>query len=159
MNSDPDVYRLAQSCDGALVWSLRRHCSVAPSQLAMVFALLGTVSLGFAVFFWTQGAVLVMPFAVLELLALGAAFVVHARHATDGESVTIRGGQLIVESESAGEIRRSEFERGHVRLHSGGRQVLIEVRAGAQTVRIGRHLRPELRPLLLNELRRALRDV
>lgn len=159
MIGNPDAYRLAQRRDDALHWSLRRHCAVTPSQLASVFVMLGTVSLVVAGFFWVQGAVLVMPFAVLELLALGTAFVVHARHATDGESVILRDGRLVVECESAGVVRRCEFERERVRLNACGRQVLIEVRAGAQAVQIGRHLRSDLRPVLLSELRRALHAV
>lgn len=158
MDGKTDVYRLAQRRDDALYWSLRRHCAVTPSQLASVLVALGTVSLGVAGFFWTQGAVLVMPFALLEVLALGMAFLIHARHATDGESVILRDGRLVVECESAGVVQRCEFDRERVRLHPSGRQVLIEVRAGAQAVRIGRHLRSDLRPVLLHELRRALRE-
>jgi uncharacterized membrane protein len=159
LNGNPDVYRLGQRRDDALHWSLRRQCAVTPSQLASVFVMLGMVSLVVAGFFWVQGAVLVMPFAVLELLALGTAFVVHARHATDGESVILRDGQLVVECECAGVVRRCEFQRERVRLNACGRQVLIEVRAGAQAVQIGRHLRSDLRPVLLSELRRALQAV
>jgi len=158
VNVNTGAYRLAQRHDDALLWSLRRHCAVTPSQLASVFVMLGAVSLLVAGLFWAQGAVLVMPFAVLELLALGTAFVVHARHATDGESVILRDGRLVVEFESAGVIRRCEFERERVRLNPSGRQVLIEVRSGAQAVKIGRHLRPDLRPVLLHELRQALRE-
>ncbi|TNF59195.1 MAG: DUF2244 domain-containing protein [Burkholderiales bacterium] len=149
---------MGQRRDGAWHWSLRRRCAVSPSQLASVFAMLGTASLLVAGFFWMQGAVLVMPFAVLELLALAAAFVVHARHATDGESVVLEGGRLVIESESAGVVRRCEFDRDRVRLNTSGRQVLVEVRAGAQAVQIGRHLRSDLRPVLLSEMRRALRE-
>jgi len=158
LNGNPDDYRLAQRRDDALHWSLRRHCAVTPSQLASVFVMLGTVSLVVAGVFWAQGAVLVMPFALLELLALGTAFVVHARHATDGESVVLCDGRLVVEFESAGVVRRCEFERERVRLHPSGRQVLIEVRSGARVVRIGRYLRSDLRPVLLHELRQALRE-
>jgi uncharacterized membrane protein len=107
-------------------------------------------------FFWMQGATLILPFAVLELLALGTAFVVHARHATDGEHVVLRGEQLVVECERAGVVRRCAFDRGRVRLHADPNRSLIELRAGGQSVEIGRHLRSDLRPVLLRELRTAL---
>ncbi|HMN94446.1 MAG TPA: DUF2244 domain-containing protein [Hydrogenophaga sp.] len=70
----------------------------------------------------------------------------------------LRGGRLVVESERAGVVRRCAFDRDRVRLHAVGQQVLIEVRSGGQAVEIGRHLRSDLRPVLLNELRRALRE-
>lgn len=45
------------------------------------------VSLGIATFFWFQGTTLVMPFAWLELVVVGSAFMVYARHARDGEKI------------------------------------------------------------------------
>ena len=69
----------------SLQWFLKRNCSVSPAQLAWVYASLCVVSLGIGVVFWFQGATLVMPFAWVELLVVGASFWVYARHATDGE--------------------------------------------------------------------------
>ncbi len=46
-------------------------------------------------FFWFQGATLVIPFATLELAAVGLAFLVYARHAADGERISLRGGALL----------------------------------------------------------------
>jgi uncharacterized membrane protein len=70
-------------------WVLKRNCSMAPGQLFGLFLALCVVSLGIASFFWFQGAKLVMPFAWLELIAVGGAFLVYARHAADqGENHT-----------------------------------------------------------------------
>ena len=65
------------------------------------YASLCVVSLGIAGFFWVQGAVLVLPFAVAELAAVGFAFLAYARHATDGERISLQGRRLVVELESA----------------------------------------------------------
>ena len=46
-----------------------------------MFAVLATVVLAIGVSFAIAGAWLILPFAGLEVLMLGAAFVVHARHA------------------------------------------------------------------------------
>jgi hypothetical protein len=46
---------------------------------------------GVGTFFWFQGAVLILPFAWLELAAVGVAFVVYARHAADGEHILLQG--------------------------------------------------------------------
>ena len=89
---------------------------------------------------------------------MGTAFLVYARHATDGERVCLLEGVLVVEQESAGRLVRSEFPRDRVRVEPLDRASgLIEVQGGGQTVRIGRFLRAEWRPLLAREIRSALR--
>lgn len=139
-------------------WLLKRNCSTTPSQLGWLFASLCFVSLGIATFFWVQGARLIMPFAWLELTAVGFAFIVYARHARDGEKIVIEGSQLVVELETAGRTRRSEFNREWVRIEPKSSDgSLIEVSCQGRSVQVGRHLRPELRPALAREIRLALR--
>jgi uncharacterized membrane protein len=153
------AFRLATESADGLHWTLQRNCSVTPAQLAMTFGALGALSLAVAVFFWFQGAVLVLPFALLELAALATAFVVYARHAADSERVSLQGGRLIVELETAGHVRRSEFVREWVRVEPLSRGQLVEVRSGGSSVQLGRFLRPELRPVLAREIRQALSTV
>ncbi len=139
-------------------WLLKRNCSITPAQLGLMYVSLCIVSLGIAVFFWLQGARMVMPFAWLELLAVGAAFLLYARHARDGEKIVLQGGQLVVELETAGRMQRAEFNRQWVRVEpKSGDGSLIEVSGQGRSVRVGRHLRPELRPALAREIRFALR--
>jgi uncharacterized membrane protein len=154
-----NAFRLATMSADGLHWTLRRNCSVTPGQLAATFVALGTLSLAVAGFFWFQGAVLVLPFALLELAALATAFVVYARHAADSERVSLQGGRLIVELETAGSVRRSEFVREWVRIDPRSRGNLGEVRSGGLSVQVGRYLRPELRPVLAHEIRQALKSV
>ena len=89
-----------------------------PRQLCWMYALLSGVSLGISAVFWWQGATLVMPFAWVELLALGVAFVVYARHAADGEKIVLENATLVIELERAGRLQRSEFARDWVRVES-----------------------------------------
>jgi len=159
VSQSSNAFRLATVSADGLHWNLRRNCSVTPAQLAATFAALGGLSLSVAVFFWFQGAVLVLPFAVIELAALAVAFVVYARHATDSERVSLQGGHLIVELESAGRVRRSEFVKEWVRIEPLSRGSLVEVRSGGSSVQVGRYLRPELRTLLAREIRQALSSV
>ena len=141
-------------------WSLKRNCSVTPAQLGWLYASMCVVSLGVAGFFWLQGATLVLPFAALELIAVGSAFLVYARHATDGERIRLLEGRLVVELETAGRTQRCEFAREWVRVEPRGDDgQMIEVRGGGQSVRVGRFLRPDLRPVLAREIRLALRGV
>ena len=101
---------------------------------------------------------MVMPFAWLELLAVGAAFWVYARHARDGEKITLYGPSLVVELENGGRTERAEFAREWVRVEPrSGDGSLIQVSGQGRTVVVGRHLRPELRPALAREIRLALR--
>ncbi|MDP2073969.1 DUF2244 domain-containing protein [Hydrogenophaga sp.] len=141
-------------------WSLKRNCSVTPAQLGYLYASMCILSMGVAAFFWSQGATLVLPFAVLELVAVGAAFLVYARHATDSERISLLEGRLVVEWETAGRLSRCEFAREWVRVEPRpdvGQ--LIEVRGGGRSVQVGRFLRSDLRPLLAREIRQALRGV
>lgn len=152
------VFRFATRSDAGIEWSLRRNCSVTPVQLGALYASLCVVSLGVAGFFWSQGATLVLPFAALELLAVAAAFLIWARHATDSERICLTEGRLVVELESGGRVERREFPRDWVRVDPPpGSGQLIEVRGAGQSVRVGRYLRADLRPALAREIRLALR--
>ncbi|MBU0587601.1 MAG: DUF2244 domain-containing protein [Gammaproteobacteria bacterium] len=152
------VFRFAAVHGSDVQWSLRRNCSVTPAQLGWLYTSLCVVSLGIGVFFWVQGATLVMPFAWLELCAVGLAFWVYARHATDGEKIRLQGSRLIVECESAGHTERLEFNRDWVRVEpKAGDHSLIEVSGQGRSVEVGRFVRRELRPLLAKEIRMALR--
>lgn len=116
------------------------------------------VSLVVTGFCWSLGATLVLPFAVLELVAVGVALLVYARHATDSERISLRDGRLVVELETAGRTQRCEFVREWVQVEPlGDDGQMIEVRGGGQSVRVGRFLRPDVRPVLAQEIRQALR--
>lgn len=142
----------------AVQWLLKRNCSVTPAQLGKLYLSLCVVSLGIGVLFWTQGARFVLPFAWLELMAVGAAFLVYARHARDGEKIVLQGRQLVVELENGGRTERAEFERDWVRVEpASGDGSLIQVSGQGRSITVGRHLRPDLRPLLAREIRFALR--
>lgn len=153
------AYRFAIVRGPAIHWFLGRNCSVSPVQLGWLYASLCVVTLGIGTFFWFQGAVMILPFAWLELVAVGAAFVAYARHAADREHIQLQGRRLVVETENAGRLERAEFDRHRVRVepvvdgHS-----LIEVSGQGRRMSVGRYLRPELRPELARELRRALRE-
>ena len=67
--------------------------------------------------------------------------------------------QLVVEVESAGHLERAEFNREWVRVEPlAGDRSLIELSGQGRRVNVGRYLRPELRPVLAQEIRRALRE-
>jgi uncharacterized membrane protein len=153
------VFRFATVQGQNIQWFLRRNCSVTPQQLGWLYASLSAVSLAIGTVFWFQGAKLVLPFAWAEMVAVGVAFAVYARHATDGETIRLAGGQLVVELESGGKLERAEFRREWVRVEPGAADnSLIELSAHGRKVHVGRYVRPELRSVLASEIRMALRS-
>jgi uncharacterized membrane protein len=153
------VFRFATVQGQNIRWFLKRNCSATPVQLSRLYGSLCVVSLVIASFCWYQGAVLVLPFAALELAAVGAAFLAYARHASDRETISLEGRQLVVEVENAGHLQRAEFDRDWVRVEPGfSDRSLVELSARGRSVNVGRYLRPELRPVLAQEIRKALRE-
>ena len=130
-----------------------------PAQLGWLYLSLCALSLGIGLFFWFQGATLVLAFAGLEITVVGLAFLVYARHATDGERISLQGARLVVECESAGRLERAEFERQWVRVEpKSGDRSLIELSGQGRSIEVGRFVRPELRQVLAREIRKALRS-
>ena len=89
------MFRFATVSGQSIHWFLKRNCSVTPSQLGWLYASLCVISLGIGTVFWVNGAPLVLPFAWLELTAVGVAFMLYARHATDGEKIALQGGRHV----------------------------------------------------------------
>ena len=157
-NMTDSVFRFATVQGHKVQWFLRRNCSISPQQLIWMYGSLYLLSLAIAAFFWVQGAALVLPFALLEMIAVGCAFWVYARHATDGEKIVLQDSQLVVELERGGKVQRAQFQRDWVRVEPcRDDQSLIEVYGQGRSISVGRFIRPELRPLLAREIRQALR--
>ena len=154
------VFRFATVQGHKIQWFLRRNCAVTPAQLGWMYASLCAVSLGIGTAFWFFGAVLVLPIAWLELMAVGLGFLTYARHAADGERIYLENDRLVVELESAGKMERTEFRREWVRIEPKlGDRSLIQVSGQGKSIHVGRFVRPELRPILAKEIRMALRGV
>ncbi|MCW7537420.1 DUF2244 domain-containing protein [Aquabacterium sp. A7-Y] len=158
--SDPaQLGRLVRRDGGwGMEWVLKRNCSMSPRQLVAVIGSLCTLSLGIAGFFWVLGAPMVMPFAWVEVIALMLAVWLYARHAADRERIELSAGCLRIERRVGTRLECVEFTPAWVRIgprHGSGDLVLLS--GQGRSVAIGRHLRPELRPRLAEELRIALR--
>jgi uncharacterized membrane protein len=149
----------ASKTGSSIEWLLKRNCSLRPQQLLAVYASLCVISLSIATYFWVNGATLVMPFAWAELLVVGAALLVYARHATDRELITLQSGRLIVEHLHGGRIERAEFQPDWVRVEPRlDDRSLIELSGQGHVIAVGRYVRPELRPALADEFRATFRQ-
>ncbi len=146
------------TADGSVQWLLPRNCSLAPRQVLAFYLSICVLSLAIAGLFWIRGATLVMPFAWLELLALGAALLLYARHATDTELIRLRPGRLVVRRVHGAQVDEVEFAPAWVRVEPElGDRSLIELSGQGRRIAVGRFVRPELRRQLADELRWALR--
>jgi uncharacterized membrane protein len=109
-------------------------------------------------FFW-HGTAVVAAFAVLELLAVGAAMLVFARHATDGENLVLTERSLLVEQRFGPRTERFVLSTDWLKIEpAAGQGSLVEISDRKLTLRVGRHLRPELRGAFAHELRQAIRQ-
>lgn len=147
----------------ALQWPLRRNCSISPRQLGAVYLSLCGVSLLISAFFVAQGAPYVAAFAGIELLAVGLALLVFARHAGDHETLTLEGRSLHVEQSLGTRVQHTRLDTEWLAVEpAAGQGSLVELRGReldgkSGSVRIGRFVRPELRAALAQEIRQALR--
>jgi uncharacterized membrane protein len=146
--------------------TLKRNCSISPAGLLYVFAALSAAVLLIGIGFAIAGAWLILPFAGLEVLGMGVAFVLYARRAADYEKIELAGGRLIVEVAEAERRRQYELDprRAQVLLEKDegyGARVWVKGSLhgapGGEQLEVGRHLDAGSRVELAAELSRRLR--
>ena len=157
MSIPPELARELPFRDGNAGFSLtlKRNCSISPAGLAGAFLALALVVLVIGVGFAIAGAWLVLPFAGLEVLLLGAAYVLYARHAADYERIVLDSGRLTVEVASADKTSRYEMEARRARVCLEEERVVL--RGAREELELGRHLGREARARFAAELQKRLR--
>ena len=129
---------------------------MSPAGLAKVFAALAVLVLAIGAGFAAMGAWLILPFAGLEVLLLGAAFVLYARHAADYERIELESGRVTVEVADGGRTARYQMNCGmdgpRVTMEEGR----VVLRDAKEEIEIGRHLGAEARAELAAELEEKL---
>jgi len=142
----------------ALQWVLRPNCSISPRQLLAFYLSLCLFSLAIAGLCFWQGASYVLGFTGIELVLLGVALVVFARHACDCDVLTLVGRSLLVEQRRGSHVERTDFAADWLHVEpTAGEGSLIELSGQGRRVRVGRHLQREYRSVFARELRGALR--
>ena len=118
------------------------NCSLSSKERLGVVVLIASFSLMIATGFVLAGAWLVLPFAGLELLALGFAFYYINCHSGDYESITIEGDKLAIEKHSYKKTSEIVFNRYWARVLlrdlPGGDQALL-LRSHGKEVEFGRY--------------------
>ena len=140
-------------------WNLKRNCAIAPRQLASFYASMCVTSLLVATVWTVRGAWIVLVFAMLEMLAVGLAFLAYARHATDREHITMQDDCLVVEVIQAQEVRQYRLALRSIRIvGKSSRRELICLEADGVRVEVGRFLTEWRRREFVRELQRELQQ-
>jgi len=140
---------------------IKRNCSISPAGLFRVFALLALATLGIGVGFAVAGAWLVMPFAGLEVVALGLAFLINGRHAADCERIALAGSRLTVEVVDGVRTARYAMDARTVRVAvdgDGNFDSRVRLRGPGGNLEVGRHLDAPRRAEVAAELMKRLRN-
>ena len=120
--------------------------------LLLVFGSLALLSLVIATGFAVAGAWLILPFAGIEMFALGSVAWLALRRAGDFERLALRGDRVLIEIRERGFSQQFEFNRCWVRLVSGAAGS-VALRSHGRDVEIGRYCDEEGRRALMQELR------
>jgi uncharacterized membrane protein len=134
---------------------LKRNCSISPAGLAGVFGALAALTLAIGAAFALAGAWLVLPFAGLEIAALGVAYLAYARRAADYERIELAGGRLTIEVAEADRMARYQVEAQQARVHVEAD--LVVLRGAGEELQLGRHLDAERRVEFAAQLQKRLR--
>ncbi|AOK30677.1 hypothetical protein WS67_15285 [Burkholderia singularis] len=138
-------------------WLMKRNCSVSPRQFVTFYVSLAACSLMIAVLLFWRGAWLVLPFTGIELLAVGVAFIVYARHAVDYERIRLFRHRLIIERMSAERLTQIELNPDWVRVEPGESPCdPIRLVSRGEAFVIGQHLAQYRRAQFARELRASL---
>ncbi len=138
-------------------WILKKNCSITPRQLAQAYLALCTASFLVAMYFVIHGAWLVMVFAMLEMMAVAAAFICFGRHATDRECISLSDAGLVVELVRAEQSLSFCMDPRRTRVAiPEPRNRLIGLEANGDRIEVGRYLTERKRQEFAQELNREL---
>lgn len=105
------------------------NSSLTPECKVLAVAAIGLISLVIALFFALMGAWFVLPFAGLELVAVGYAFYYVHCHSCDYERIVIVNDQVSIETKSYKTYHQTRFNRYWVKVllkqMPGGDQALF----------------------------------
>ena len=140
-------------------WIAKKNCSIAPKQLLKAYLALCSASFLVALYFMVHGAWVIMLFAVVEMMAVGCAFVYCGRHAGDKECISLGDEGLLVELVAAEHVQQIRMDPRRTRIEIPSlRHRLITLEANGNRVEVGRFLTERKRQQFAHELRSGLMD-
>ena len=134
-------------------WIFKKNCSFTPKQVGLFYLAQSVFSLIVASFFLIQGIWLILPFTLLELIVLGFALLIYAKHATDYEEIMLNHDQLVITHYEANKLNTFVANLLWVKLSKKPTEKkLIGIEYKGQLIEIGRfihlHKRDEFRSQL-----------
>ncbi|MGI9291626.1 MAG: DUF2244 domain-containing protein [Gammaproteobacteria bacterium] len=156
------VARQVDNFQGSSRFLIRPNCSLPWRGVVRFYIGMVVVSFGIAIAFALNGAWLILPFAGLEMLILGAALYVVARRGSCWQAVSIHGDQIEVVSHDPASEQQQTFQRAwaQVKLQQArinGYPSQLTIRSHGRTIEIGGCLAEKEKEHLALELRQAMR--
>lgn len=138
-------------------WVFKRNCSLSPKQLMQWYLSLCLITLTIASGFLFAGFWIVLPFAGIELLLVGIAFVVYARHAADYEKIELQPNQLLLVIAEGSKVTQLEWSPQWAKLSYNGKyKAPLLFSYKGQKVKIGKFIAEKDKSALHRELKAAL---
>lgn len=150
---------VSSECSEAYDFSVtaRPNCSLSTTGRVVFVLVIAVLSLSIALGFTYLGAWPVLPFAGIEIVALGWAFYHVERHSRDYERITICGAQLKIERLSDKKISAVELNRCWTRIsftcNPLGLQCRLALRMHNNEWELGRFMTDEQLRALAAELK------
>ena len=156
------VARQVDDFQGSSRFLIRPNCSLSWRGVVRFYIGMVAVSFSIAIAFALKGAWLILPFAGLEMLVLGAALYLVARRGCRWQTVSIQGDQLEIVEHDSTTARQQIFQRAwaQVRLEQArinGYPSRLTICSHGRAIEIGGYLADKEREHLALELRLALR--
>jgi uncharacterized membrane protein len=155
----PDMTSLVLgSFDGtSWSWHLKRNISISPTQMALIFTVLGLISLAIGAGFYMLGASLVLPFSLLEIAVLLIAYFYNAVHANDYEKLVLSEKNVAIETKIGFKTSHVQFSRSLTRIDRDlQKNALITFKHGNQSTLFGQFVHANLRPTLAKEISKRM---
>ncbi len=155
---------MPQGRDSSSLWLMKRNCSFTPQQVGLFYLSMCIFSSLIAGYFYSIGAWMVVPFAVVELTVLGLALLIYARHATDYEKISIHDGVMDIEVLDGRRLIQKQWPLlwlriGNPELSKGPnkdpQKSLVKIEYGNDFIYLGLYTFPEKRQELANKIRYA----
>jgi uncharacterized membrane protein len=138
-------------------WLLRRNCSLTPHQVGIAFGVQCILSFLIAAICTLHGVWHIFIFSALEMTAVGIAFLIYARHATDHEHIALTESGLLIEWVCAGKTEQIMLDPHWTHVAPPERyQDLIGLVSQGKRINIGRYIPGHKRKQFAKELQHQL---
>lgn len=139
-------------------WIFKKNCSFTPKQVGLFYLAQSIFSLIVASFFLIQGIWLILPFTLFELLLLGIALLIYAKHATDYEEILLNQDTLVITTTHANQVNILTANLLWVKL---SKQLtvkkLIGIEYKGQIIEIGKFIHVQKREDFRMQLAKSMR--